>query len=53
MTQFEYCVVMKTYVSGTCYYDTTKYCPTDLQSCKSKYNRGHRWTLKGEFQLKI
>ena len=47
-------LITKTYVGGTCYYPTDKYCPTTLESCKSEKNFGNKWTLKGEiYTIKI
>jgi len=40
-------IIAKTFIPGTCYSSTTKYCPTILSSCRSTHNLGYHWTLQG------
>jgi len=45
-------ILSKTYIHGTCYYKSKKYCPTVLESCNSQTNVGYKWSLKGVCQEK-
>jgi len=45
-------ILSKTYIHGTCFYNSKKYCPIKLEKCQSEQNHGHRWTLKGKCEDK-
>lgn len=45
-------ILSKTYIQGSCYYKSKKYCPTQLHSCNSQINVGYKWSLKGVCQEK-